>query len=560
MIRRFPGVALAFLLFISVGTGAAERPAFTPPTADSLGRDVHMLAGPAMEGRGPGTPGGERAAGEIARILAAAGLRPGGDQQSFFQSFAFATGTRLAPASRFEVLGSDARTLSVDREWRPHGGSRQGEVTGDVIFVGHGITTPDGRWDDYRSVDVRGRIALALDGAPAELGARVTSRLDKLLAARRAGATALLLASDALPPLEETGARVDILSASVTRSAAEALRASGPRSVRMRIALETTERRTANVIGILPGRDPALAHEAVVIGAHHDHLGMSGGQIYHGADDNASGTAAVLGLARAFAAAGGAPRTLVFALFGAEELGLLGSAHYVRHPAVPLERTVAMVNLDMVGRLRGSVTVGGVDTGSGMRAIVNDASIATGVPVTMRGESQPASDHSSFYHAGKPVVFFHTQGHDDYHKPTDTADKIDVDGLARVTALAAAVVERLAAAPPPTYAKVESSARRSRSPRASVPAGGAFLGIAGDGGRRGDGVPLRQVVPGSAAEKAGVRAGDVLVRFGGEIVDGFEDVQRLVAARKPGDTVELVYLRNGEERTASAALGVRPEN
>jgi membrane-associated protease RseP (regulator of RpoE activity) len=287
---------------------------------------------------------------------------------------------------------------------------------------------------------------------------------------------------------------------------------------------------------------------------------MSGGQIYHGADDNASGTAVVRGLARAFAAAGGAPRTLVFVLFGAEELGLLGSAHYVRHPAIPLGQTVAMVNLDMVGRLRGSVTVGGVDTGSGMRAIVNEASAVTGVPVTLRGESQPASDHSSFYRAGKSVLFFHTQGHDDYHKPTDTADKIDMDGLARVTALAAAVVERLAAAPAPTYAKAESPARRSRPPQASTPAGSAFLGIAGDGARRGDGVRLRDVIPGTAAAKAGVRAGDVLVRFGGEIVDGFEDVQRLVAARKPGDTVELVYVRNGEERTASAALGVRPEN
>ena len=513
-----------------------------------------------MEGRGSGTPGGDRAAREIGRILGEAGLRPGGDQQSFFQSFAFATGTRLAPLSRLELLGSDGRILDVDREWRPHGGSRQGEVTGDVVFVGHGITTPDGRWDDYRSVDVRGRIALALDGAPAELGAGVTSRLDKLLAARRAGANALLLAADTLPPLEETGANVDIVSASVSRSTADALRAMAPRRVRLRVALETAERRTVNVIGILPGRDPTRAHEAVVIGAHHDHLGMSGGQIYHGADDNASGTAVVLGLARAFAAAGGAPRTLVFVLFGAEELGLLGSAHYVRHPAIPLGQTVAMVNLDMVGRLRGSVTVGGVDTGSGMRAIVNEASAVTGVPVTLRGESQPASDHSSFYRAGKSVLFFHTQGHDDYHKPTDTADKIDMDGLARVTALAAAVVERLAAAPAPTYAKAESPSRRSRPPQASTAAGGAFLGIAGDGARRGDGVRLRDVIPGTAAAKAGVRAGDVLVRFGGEIVDGFEDVQRLVAARKPGDTVELVYVRNGEERTASAALGVRPEN
>src|SRR5207249_9482895 len=146
--------------------------------------------------------------------------------------------------------------------------------------------------------------------------------------------------------------------------------------VRIRVNFEREDRRTGNIIGILPGADPARATEAVVLGAHYDHLGRAGGNVHPGADDNASGTAVVLGLARAFAAAGGAPRTLVFALFVGEELGLLGSSHYARHPAVAMDRTVAMLNFDMVGRMRDRrLHVGGVESGTGLRALVSEAAL-----------------------------------------------------------------------------------------------------------------------------------------------------------------------------------------
>src|SRR5688500_19855 len=181
------------LLLASVTVSAFERRAIAPPSVEWLRNTVAMLADPQMAGRAPGTPGGEQAAREIARLLGEAGLSPAGDAQTFFQSFVFATGTRVAPVSHLEVLGPETRSLHADRDWRAHGGSRQGEVAHDVVFVGYGITTADSRWDDYRGVDVRGRIALALDGAPADVGERATSRLDKLIAARRAGAGALLI-------------------------------------------------------------------------------------------------------------------------------------------------------------------------------------------------------------------------------------------------------------------------------------------------------------------------------------------------------------------------------
>ena len=248
-----------------------------------------------------------------------------------------------------------------------------------------------------------------------------------------------------------TAAPVTILSGGITRAAASALLAGAGRSldalatpapgasepravatgvqVRLRVDLATEERRAANVIGVVPGADPALAGEAVVIGAHYDHLGREGDAVYPGADDNASGTAVVLGLAQTLAASR-PPRTLVFALFAGEELGLLGSDYQVRHPsAVPIERMVAMLNFDMVGRLDGRhLLVGGVDTGSGFRGLVEAAAKEVGLDVDLRAPGTGASDHTRFNGAGVPVLFFHSGSHADYHRPSDTADKIDAAG------------------------------------------------------------------------------------------------------------------------------------
>ena len=536
------------------------------------------LADASMEGRASGTRGGDLASAEIARRLEHVGLRPGGDAGTFFQSFVLSTGMRVAPSTEFHMLGPGERRFELEREWRPHGGSRSGEVRGDVVFVGYGIASADGRWDDYRGVDVRGRIALALDGAPGTPGPSAGTRLDKVIAARRAGAAALLIASGTLPSVDATAAAVDLPSAHVTREAADALLApSGEttsgleaamaahrtpsafavpgRRAALDIALERDERRAANVIGILPGTDPALADEAVVIGAHYDHVGIIDGKIHHGADDNASGTAVVLGLARAFAVAGGAPRTLVFALFGAEELGLVGSRHYVRAPAVPLARTVGMVNLDMVGRFgHGGLSVTGVDSGTGLRAIVTDAARGAGVSVKLGGDPFSPSDHLRFYRAGTPILFFHTGRHSDYHRPSDTADKIDADGMVRVASVAADVIARLAHGPATQYVKLTPPERSSRTARS----GAAFFGIVADPRNSGDGLRLAEVMPGSAAERAGVREGDVIVRFAGQPVSGFEDIRRLIETKRPGDTVDVVFLRNGEDWTASTALDTRP--
>ncbi len=529
--RRPPAtLLLACALLVSTSSATLGKGPVVPPTASELRATVDTLTAPEMNGRRPGTPGGDRATARLAAWLAAAGLQPGGDAGTFLQSFVVAPGRGLGPGA---VLTADGRALMPGVEWTPHGGSLRGEVAGPLVFAG-----------DDAAADVRGAIVVA---APTR-----GSRLETLVAARRRGAAAVLVVGDALPALDATAAPVDIFSGALTRAAADVLRAlPRPVTARLVVDLAAADVRAANVVGVLPGTDPALAAETIVVGAHWDHLGAAGGDVYHGADDNASGTAVVVGLARAFAAAGGARRTLVFVLFGAEELGLIGSGHYVRHARLPVAQTMVMLNFDMVGRMRGeTLLIGGVDSGDRLRAVTAEAARAAGVTADLRGTPHAPSDHTRFYAAGVPVLFFYTGGHEDYHRPSDTADKLNVDGMARVAAVGAGVIARLDEGARPVYAKVAAPAGRRGGGGRS---GDAFLGVGGDG-RPGDGARLTHVIPGSAAERAGLRDGDVLIRVDDVSLEGFEALRKAIGTRRPGDTVRLVYLRDGRDHETSATL------
>jgi aminopeptidase YwaD len=564
--RSRPSFATLLLALLLTGVAAAPPPRLGP--AD-LQAHVVALTAPEMEGRGSGTPGGDRAARYLVDMLTRAGLRPGGDGGTFLQEFPVAVIPTLGPGSALQSTGPAARMLVAGRDWLPHGGSAAGDVTGEVVFVGAG---------DYAGVDARGRIALALAGTATPSGPPRPSRLEQLIAARRAGARALLLVDDTLPAVATTAAPVAILSATITRAAASALLAGSGRTLdalapvatgvtaRLRIELVTEERRAANVIGVVPGADPALAGEAVVIGAHYDHLGREGDAVYPGADDNASGTAAVLGLAQSLATTR-LPRTLVVMLFSGEEIGLVGSDYQVRHPsAVPIERMVAMLNFDMVGRLDGRhLQVGGVDTGGSFRGLVEAAAKEAGLDVDLSPAGSGPSDHTRFHDAGIPVLFFHSGSHADYHRPSDTADKIDAAGMARIADLGRLVVTRIAGGPRPVFASVPGGAARGRAAGrpgggSSGPsdAGGAFLGVGADLRAGWDGVRLGSIVPGSAAEQAGLQAGDVLVRLDDTSLPAFSDLRALIDRHRPGDTLPLIYLRNGLDRATSVTLGTRP--
>jgi hypothetical protein len=530
-----------------------------------------------MEGRASGTVGAKRAARYIVERFVAAGLRPGGEGGSFLQSFVIGSTVRLGAGNSLTRLGARPTRFEAERDWMPHGGSRPGTVRGELVFAGSGISAAG--HDDYAGLDVTGRVVLVLDGAPPHWSGPPPSRLDRLIAARRRGAAALLISGAGLPTLESTSAPVNLVSGALAAATTDALLAPSGLTraalvqrmaesrvpmplatgveVELRVDLQAVDVQTANVIGVVPGHDPSASTEAVVVGAHYDHLGRSGGAVYAGADDNASGTAVVLELARAFATARRASRTLVFVLFSGEERGLLGSRHYVRNPIIPIERTVAMINFDMVGRLGNRpLGVGGVATGGGLKAVVDDAGRQLGIALADREAPGGASDHAPFYGAGVPVLFFHTGAHSDYHRPTDTADKIDAAGLAQVAAVAARVIDDVAGRPRPTFVAVPAPS--PRSPGVPTPRSVAFLGVSPARTGLSDGVRLGTVVPDSAAARAGMREGDIIVRLGDVPVQSFEELRAALQARRPGDPVQVVYLRDGEDRTAQAVLGERP--
>jgi hypothetical protein len=342
-------------------------------------------------------------------------------------------------------------------------------------------------------------------------------------------------------------------------------------AVRLATGLAQERAGTANVLGLLPGAGPAVAAECVVVGAHYDHLGLGGetsmapgvSAVHPGADDNASGVAALLQIAGALAAGGPNRRTVLFAAFGAEELGLLGSAWLVKAlpAACPLEKLQLMVNLDMVGRpSRGKVYVDGADTAKGLRAAVAGwADWRPRIPLQLAfgGDGYGPSDHTSFYARGVPVLFLFTGAHGDYHRPTDTADKLDPEGLAAVARLAfraargAAQGPRLEVvrAPPPPGTGGERPERRGY---------GAYLGAVPDFEERKEpGILLTGTRPGSPAEGAGLRAGDVLLELGGQRLASLQDLAYALRARRPGDAVELVWKRDGATVRGQVTLGER---
>jgi hypothetical protein len=338
--------------------------------------------------------------------------------------------------------------------------------------------------------------------------------------------------------------------------------------IRGETAIERTETEGRNVVAILPGvgrrqegaagAAEILASETVVLGAHYDHLGYGGANsaapgehaVHHGADDNASGTALMVEVARLLKQEGPFPRTILFVAFSGEERGLLGSAHYTANALVPLADTVAMVNIDMVGRLDGNkIVVHGTGTGTGLDALVDRFVAAHGFEAAKEPGGFGPSDHSSFYARKIPVLHLFTGSHSDYHRPTDTAEKINYEGLVRITRLVADIVRDLATAPErPAYIEVASK---------QFARGGGdrpYFGSIPDFGKPGKGYAITGATKDSPAAKGGLKGGDVIVRLGESAVTGLEDFDSALRKHKGGDTVPVVVMRDGVEVTLQITL------
>ncbi len=318
-----------------------------------------------------------------------------------------------------------------------------------------------------------------------------------------------------------------------------------------------------NVVALLRGDDPDRRTEIVIVGAHYDHLGRGpfgslepdANEIHNGADDNASGVAALLETADRLVHRQPPARSILFIAFTGEEFGLLGSAHYTRSPTIPLERAVAMLNLDMVGRLgTGPLIVYGIDTAAEWEELVSGTAAELGLEVAFNGSGYGPSDHTSFYSSDIPVLHFFTNVHSEYHKPTDDWELIDVEGLFSVSALVAGIAERVAERP------TRLTLQRTEAPPPAREGGyGAYLGTVPDFAPVDFGVRLSGVRAGSPAEQAGMQKGDVLIRFDGAEIDDLYVFTDALRSHAPGDTVEVVVLREGEEVPLVAVLGSRGE-
>ena len=621
MKKRFNVLCVAILWSLAVASAQQITPT-AEPSVQRLQQHISYLASDALDGRRTGTQGANDAAHYIAGEFARLGLRPamqsaGAKKPSalmaqYLQSFPYVAAVQLGNGN---VLKVGDKNFAVGTDWMPLGFSANGDLpNAPAVFVGYGISAPDLKHDDYAGGRASGRIAFAIAGTPDGDNphgqfARYEGVRWKAVAARNANAKALVIVSrepnfkdDRLSQLSydnsagDAGIPVVVISREAMGGAdgfgnLETLAKQDPANKQaadfgamdpapsLKVDLVRKETPAYNVIGVLEGSDPVLRNETIVVGAHYDHLGRGGegslaprsGEIHHGADDNASGVAGMLELARLFSTQKPRPkRTLVFIGFSGEEEGLLGSNYYVNHPIRPLANTVAMINMDMIGRMKdGKLIVGGVGTSKEWREMLgtqNGQTIAvaatTSAPVstlesarsfnlTLQEDGFGPSDHSSFYSKQIPVLFFWTGTHNDYHKPSDTFDKINYTDEARILSLVAQIVRSLGAAEKrPTYTVAKSDSQQGRSTGFRV-----YLGTIPNYSDSNDGLLIDGVRDDSPAAKAGLKAGDKIVKIGTREIKNVYDYTYALGEMKAGEEYAIEVMRGGEK----LSLKIKPE-
>ena len=648
---------LIALLLTAIAVVAQQEPFQLEPSTEKLRTHVSYLASDRLEGRRTGTTGANEAARYIAVEFSRLGLTPiiqtkekKADVSAYLQTFPYVARVTLGQANALSI-STGSKALAVGSDWTPLGFSKSSRIDATpTVFAGFGITAAELKYDDYFR-GASGKVAVVFSGTPDGDNphgqfARYEDPRFKAIAARNAGAVALViiareknfiddrLSTPRYDNAGEAGIPVIVVSRDVgatllemaneevmTRAQTEmatwargGTNCSTPCGVSKNFNLEikstltlTTDviRREAqayNVIGILEGSDPKLKNETIVVGAHYDHLGRGGqgslaqkeGEIHHGADDNASGVAGVLELARIFTMQPFRPkRTILFMTFSGEEEGLLGSNYYVNHPLLPLANTVAMINMDMIGRMKDrKIVIGGVGTAKEWRDIINASNeaqtmlvnvngtgatdgrpivtSANGRPIvtsangqtivsassekpfdlTLQEDGYGPSDHSSFYKKQIPVLFFWTGTHSDYHKPSDTFDKINYEDQAKLLAFVVRII-----------AGLDNDEKRltftTAKSDATTRTGGfrVYLGTIPNYADSNDGLLLDGVREDSPAAKAGLKAGDKIVKIGSRDIKNVYDYTFALGELKAGQEYPIDVMR-GTERLS---LKITPE-
>ena len=571
-------------------------------TAQEIKANVFYLASDEMKGRFTGSPE-ERLAGDyIKNEFQLYGLKPAFNG-SWFQEFPFVEKVEMTKANSltFEVK-SKKQLLKVGKDFTALAYSGNGKATGELVFAGYGISAPKLNYDDYANLDVKGKIVVVMKYHPEHDSSRsefdkYASFRNKATVAKEKGAVAIILVNgyapkndddpladlryDGAPPMKDISVQqvkrnfVDILFNAETKSFAEVQKqidaSKKPASflfAKSKVSLSTEVKeimkKGRNVAGILEGSDPVLKNEYIVIGGHYDHLGIDQlkessmdkskeKQIHNGADDNASGTTGVLEVAEKLASMQGLlKRSIIFAAFSGEELGILGSTYITNNFPVDIKNVVAMLNMDMIGRLNdeNSLTIIGTGTSSMWKELLNQKN-TYGFKLGMSDGGSGGSDHQAFSNKNVPVLFFFTGTHSDYHKPSDDPEKINFEGEAKVANYVfdiALAVDKLDKRP--EYVKVEEPAAR--------PGGGGktrvTVGTVPEFGYNGNGYKLSGTTDGSPAAKAGMKAGDIIIKFGPKTVGNIYDFMYAVQDYKAGDKVDIIALRDGKEMTFNVEL------
>lgn len=563
---------------------------------------LRALASDSMEGRRTGTAGNIKAANYIRDHFMRAGLQmpQGKGMEGYFNPFEYTIDVQADPGNKGVIVRSvhgrkDTTHLVMNQNFTPLGFTGPGNVAADIVFVGYGISAPDLKYDEYEGVNVEGKIALMLRHSPDGTNphgdfATHSSFARKVIAAREHGAAAIIFVDspsdgDILIPLklDRSFTNAGIAAVSVHASVFADMRdARGRTLAQMQRDMDSTRTPTSfapagysaviatavrvlratvpNVIGILPGNDPKLREEFVVLGAHFDHLGRGGEgslkpgdtAIHYGADDNASGAAGLIVLADYFARMRSNGRSIIFAAFNGEEEGLLGSAAMVAHPPFPLEKVVAMINMDMIGRLDSNkLIVYGIGTSPGFKGLL-DSINNNRLSLRMVDDGYGPSDHTSFYLKDIPVLAMFTGTHTDYHRSSDTWEKINYTGAADILDFTADIMNWLTHSPERlAFTKTQNNATRTGTGFR------VYVGTIPDYAYEGKGLRLSGVSPGGPAEKAGLREGDILVRMGPKTINNIYDYTYALGEFRPKEKVELEFLRDGASKTTMVELGTR---
>ncbi len=588
---------------------AAEKIAPAPGSrADAearMRRDITFLASDECEGRGPGTKGIDKAADYIVAQFKRAGLKPGGEDGSYFQPFTINANVLDRPAV-LALEGPQKQSIALRQgvQFWPMALGGSGEDRAAVVFAGYGISNKKANYDDYEELEVEDKIVVLLRGAPHSDDKERNSELAKgapfalkIAAAEKNRAAAVLIVNDAATARDgddlldfnytafgRSAGKIPVFH--IRRSVLEAMiggadalttlekdinRELKPRSrelsgwkAHVEVRLHRGKVDVKNVVGVLEGAGP-LANETIVVGAHYDHLGYGGTSslspvkkmaIHHGADDNASGTTTMMELARRFAEMRNRQgRRLVFMAFSGEEMGLYGSEYYCKHPIYSLKDTAAMYNIDMVGRMRKDdksgkekVLTEGSGTAKPFKELLDKLGAKHDFKMINKPSGMGPSDHMSFCVKEIPVMFVWTDYHADYHRPSDTSDKINVAGMRRIADFSQEAIALLTSMDKPQYVKVKSGSGSLGTYQ------GPTLGIRPSYSDEAEGLLIEGVVYGKPAATAGLKADDRIVSIDGKPVKNIQTYMTLMGGHKKGQSIEVGIVRGGKKMAVKVKL------